>query len=137
MEEHQDIARGYTKRDKVLVETLWQDLAQSLNGAGPPSKDVNGWKKVMCSTFVLNTNLKSDTIIYTYVCTQIWTEWKSESKKKLAHNKAECRATGGGPFNKFQLTQTEEAIVQLCGIKKTVDGVSGKEQAYWMMHNLP
>lgn len=56
---------------------------------------------------------------------QIWTEWKSEIKKKLAHNKVESRATGGGPFNQHQLTQTEESIVRLCGMQTAVEGVSG------------
>ncbi|XP_037808291.1 uncharacterized protein LOC119601774 [Lucilia sericata] len=102
MEKNPDIAKGFTKRDKVLVDSLWQELTVSLNGAGPPNKDVNGWKK-------------------------IWTEWKSEIKKKLAHNKAEARATGGGPFSKYQLTQTEETIVRLCGIQTTVEGVLGIE----------
>lgn len=46
MEKNPDIAKGYTKRDKVVVESLWRELADGLNGAGPPQKDVNGWKKV-------------------------------------------------------------------------------------------
>lgn len=57
--------------------------------------------------------------------TQIWTEWKSEIKKKLGHYKVEAHATGGGPFAQYQLTQTEESIVRLCGMRKTVEGVSG------------
>ncbi|XP_036342958.1 uncharacterized protein LOC118752213 [Rhagoletis pomonella] len=58
MENNPDIAKGYTKRDKALVNALWQELSNSLNSAGPPQKDANGWKKV-------------------------WTEWKSEIRKKL------------------------------------------------------
>lgn len=46
MEKYPDLARGFTKRDKPTVDSLWQKLAESLNGAGPPQKDINGWKKV-------------------------------------------------------------------------------------------
>ncbi|XP_039951511.1 uncharacterized protein LOC120768824 [Bactrocera tryoni] len=103
MEKYPDIARGFTKREKALVDSLWQQLAESLNSAGPPIKDVNGWKK-------------------------IWTDWKSEVKKKLAQNKIEARATGGGPFSKYTLNQTEETIVRICG---GVSGLSfGLEEEY-------
>ncbi|XP_036320393.1 uncharacterized protein LOC118734818 [Rhagoletis pomonella] len=100
MENNPDIAKGYTKRDKALVNALWQELSNSLNSAGPPQKDANGWKKA-------------------------WTEWKSEIRKILSHNKNEARATGGGPFTKHQLTQLEESIVRICGIERSVYGVTG------------
>ncbi|XP_017462706.1 PREDICTED: uncharacterized protein LOC108356085 [Rhagoletis zephyria] len=100
MENNPDIAKGYTKRDKPLVNALWEELTNSLNSAGPPQKDANGWKKA-------------------------WTEWKSEIKKKLSHNKCEARATGGGPFTKHQLTQLEESVVRICGIAQSVYGVAG------------
>ncbi|XP_036340617.1 uncharacterized protein LOC118749973 [Rhagoletis pomonella] len=100
MEKYPDIAKGFTRRDKQLVDSLWQQLAESLNSAGPPTKDITGWKKV-------------------------WTDWKSEIKKKLAQNKAEERATGGGPFSKNTLNQTEESIVRICGMVQRVEGVSG------------
>ncbi|CAD6995412.1 unnamed protein product [Ceratitis capitata] len=45
MEKYPDIAKGFTKRDKPSVDTLSQQLTDSLNGAGPPRKDVNAWKK--------------------------------------------------------------------------------------------
>ncbi|XP_039970152.1 uncharacterized protein LOC120782061 [Bactrocera tryoni] len=100
MGKYHDIARGFTKREKALVDSLWQQLAESLNSAGPPIKDVNGWKK-------------------------IWTDWKSEVKKKLAQNKIVARATGGGSFSKYTLNQTEETIVRICGMAQSVGGVSG------------
>ncbi|XP_017490618.1 PREDICTED: uncharacterized protein LOC108378821 [Rhagoletis zephyria] len=99
MEKYPDIAKGFTKRDKQLVDSLCQQLAESLNSAGPPTKDITGWKKV-------------------------WTDWKSEGKK-LVQNKAEERATGGGPFSKNTLTQTEESIVRTCGMVQSVEGFSG------------
>ncbi|XP_050338712.1 uncharacterized protein LOC126765175, partial [Bactrocera neohumeralis] len=95
-----DILRGFTKRNKPTIDSLWQALTESLNAAGPPHKDVKGWKKVM-------------------------TEWKSGIKRKLAHNKIESRATGGGPFSKYQLTPNEETIVRLCGISQTIEGILG------------
>ncbi|XP_039967900.1 uncharacterized protein LOC120779618 [Bactrocera tryoni] len=100
MEKNPDILTGFTKRNKPTIDSLWQALTESLNAAGPPHKDVNGWKKVI-------------------------TEWKSEIKRKLAHNKIESRATGGGPFSKYQLTPNEETIVRLCGISQTIEGILG------------
>ncbi|XP_049310749.1 uncharacterized protein LOC125778199 [Bactrocera dorsalis] len=97
MEKNPDILRGFTKHNKPTIESLWQE---SLNASGPPHKDVNGWKKVI-------------------------TEWKSEIKRKLAHNKIESRATGCGPFSKYQLTPTEETILRLCGISQTIEGIPG------------
>lgn len=34
----------------------------------------------------------------------------------MAHDRIEHRATGGGPFAKYVLTQTEEAIVRICSM---------------------
>ncbi|CAD7003215.1 unnamed protein product [Ceratitis capitata] len=56
---------------------------------------------------------------------QTWTEWKSDVKRKLAQNNAESKETGGGPFSKFQLTQTEEVTVRICGMTKSDVGVAG------------
>ncbi|XP_049317713.1 uncharacterized protein LOC125780125 [Bactrocera dorsalis] len=69
-----------------------------LNSEGPPQKDVNGWKKV-------------------------WSDWKGCIRKKIAHNKNESRATGGGQFNKFTLTPSEEEIARICGIYTAVEGI--------------
>ncbi|XP_036319538.1 uncharacterized protein LOC118733981 isoform X2 [Rhagoletis pomonella] len=102
MQRYPDIAKGFTKRDKPSLDALWEVLIESLNSAGPPQKDANGWKKT-------------------------WTEWKSDVKKKLAHNNSESRATGGGPFSKQQLSQAEEAIVRICAMTKSVVGVPGND----------
>ncbi|KAI8126463.1 hypothetical protein CVS40_3537 [Lucilia cuprina] len=45
MEQHQDIAKGYVKGDRVTNEALWIILTEKLNSSGPPSNDCNGWKK--------------------------------------------------------------------------------------------
>ncbi|CAD7001680.1 unnamed protein product [Ceratitis capitata] len=55
---------------------------------------------------------------------QKWTEWKSDVQRKLAQNKAELKATGGGPFSKLQLTQTGRVIVRICGMTKSVVSVA-------------
>nr|XP_041630770.1 uncharacterized protein LOC108085291 [Drosophila kikkawai] len=100
MEKNDDIARGYTKGDRVAVDAKWVELANDLNAAGPPVKDVGGWKKA-------------------------WADWKTSIKKKLAHNKKESIATGGGPFNQMPLTDMETKIADLCGLFRMVDGIEG------------
>ncbi|XP_050339417.1 uncharacterized protein LOC126765722 [Bactrocera neohumeralis] len=98
MEQHPDIAKNYVKGDRVAAEALWAELAKELNSQGPPQKDINGWKKV-------------------------WSDWKGCVRKKIAHNKSETRATGGGPFNQFVLSCTEEKIAELCGLYTCVEGI--------------
>ncbi|XP_075150833.1 uncharacterized protein LOC142224940 [Haematobia irritans] len=64
-----------------------------------------------------------------------WTDWRRHIKSKLAHNKAECRKTGGGQVNKYILSSLEEGVAVLCGLYVAVDGIksakvfggSGKE----------
>ncbi|XP_036319537.1 uncharacterized protein LOC118733981 isoform X1 [Rhagoletis pomonella] len=122
MQRYPDIAKGFTKRDKPSLDALWEVLIESLNSAGPPQKDANGWKKVKVFS-TKNWALKLQFLIYF----QTWTEWKSDVKKKLAHNNSESRATGGGPFSKQQLSQAEEAIVRICAMTKSVVGVPGND----------
>ena len=45
MESHIDISRNYVKGERVPKEALWADLVKKLNWYGPPTKDLNGWKK--------------------------------------------------------------------------------------------
>lgn len=100
MEQHQDIARGYTKGDRVVVEEHWLSLAKNLNSSGPPTKDASGWKKT-------------------------WADWKTYVKKKMCHNKKENQKTGGGEYNKYVLTDVEETMARICGFHKSVDGIGG------------
>lgn len=46
MREHQDVARGFSKGDKVTQDKLWSKLETSLNASGPPRKEKGEWKKV-------------------------------------------------------------------------------------------
>ncbi|XP_065355316.1 uncharacterized protein LOC135949807 [Calliphora vicina] len=98
MENHSDIARGFTKCNKLDVENLWIDLTTNLNSFGPPIHDTNGWKKV-------------------------WRDWKACTKKKITTNKKEAIATGGGPHNQIYISKKEEIIGQLCGLYSLADGV--------------
>ncbi|XP_036346162.1 uncharacterized protein LOC118755437 [Rhagoletis pomonella] len=98
MESNPDMAKGFIKGDKAKSDMQWRVLVDELNSNGPPTKDVVGWKKV-------------------------WIDWKATVRKKIAHNNSEARATGGGPYNKYVLTSTEEKIGQICGIFKVVEGI--------------
>lgn len=45
MRENVDLAKGHIKGDKVAADAKWANIVSSLNSAGPPIKDVAGWKK--------------------------------------------------------------------------------------------
>ncbi|XP_044248480.1 uncharacterized protein [Drosophila takahashii] len=98
MGENVDIARGFVKGDRVAVDAKWSALAAELNPAGPPVKDVSGWKKA-------------------------WCDWKGAIKKKLAHNRKESTATGGGPFNQVTVSDVEGSVAAICGIYQMVNGI--------------
>ncbi|XP_055912026.1 uncharacterized protein LOC129946036 [Eupeodes corollae] len=100
MEDHPIIARGFSSGDKAHSESLWANLSSSLNSEGPPVKDVTGWKKV-------------------------WSDWKSNIRKKLAHNKREAKATGGGGNNVLPISAIEDGIAKLTGIYSVIDGIKG------------
>ncbi|XP_055551659.1 uncharacterized protein LOC129734003 [Wyeomyia smithii] len=97
LEEHPDIAKGFTKSNS---NTFWKNCATKLNILGPPVKDAAGWKKV-------------------------WFDWKSNLKRKLAHNKREQKAAGGDPNKIIELTTLEERAVQLAGLAPAVEGIDG------------
>ncbi|XP_062127148.1 uncharacterized protein LOC133839559 [Drosophila sulfurigaster albostrigata] len=98
MQDNESMARGFAKGDRVAAEAKWSELAGALNAIGPPIKDVAGWKKV-------------------------WCDWKANIRKKIAQNKAEVRATGGGPYCQQPLTAMEKDVAKLCGLFEMVDGV--------------
>lgn len=49
MEEHPDIAKGFSRGDRVKQDELWNVLTSQLNANGPPTRDVVVWKKVSMS----------------------------------------------------------------------------------------
>ncbi|XP_055589806.1 uncharacterized protein LOC129741987 [Uranotaenia lowii] len=97
LEQHPDVAKGFSKYDGAPV---WDQIAQDLNSLGPPEKDSTAWKKV-------------------------WSDLKSNLKKKLSHNRQEQRATGGGPNKMCLLTDLEERIAALAGLTPAVEGIEG------------
>ncbi|KAL7723115.1 hypothetical protein ACLKA6_003085, partial [Drosophila palustris] len=97
MEKQPDIARGFTKGDRIAIDSKWAALAADLNDAGPPTKNVLGWKKV-------------------------WSDWKGAIRKKLAHNRRETSATGGGPYAQLALSDAEQTVATLCGLYKMIEG---------------
>lgn len=48
MTEHPQLAKGYIKAadGKEVTNDLWARLVEDLNAAGPPMREVVGWKKV-------------------------------------------------------------------------------------------
>lgn len=54
---------------------------------------------------------------------QVWCDWKAGIKKKIATNKKEAKATGGGPYNQLYVSQKEETIGRLCGLYAIVEGI--------------
>ncbi|XP_070069578.1 uncharacterized protein [Drosophila takahashii] len=88
----------FVKGDRVAVDAKWSALAAELNAAGPPVKDVFGWKKA-------------------------WCEWKAAIKNKLAHDRKESTATGGGPFNQVTVSDVEGSVAAICGIYQMVNGI--------------
>ncbi|XP_053968300.1 uncharacterized protein LOC128869723 [Anastrepha ludens] len=86
MEEHPQFAKGIC--NKVHAAKKWEEFTTELICLGPPIRTAAKWIKV-------------------------WADMKSKAKKKMSQNKAELRATGGGP-NKLQgLSSTEESIIGL------------------------
>ncbi|KAL7744728.1 hypothetical protein ACLKA6_017222 [Drosophila palustris] len=91
---------NYSKRsyrgDRIAVDAKWAALAADLNDAGPPTKNVLGWKKV-------------------------WSDWKGAIRKKLAHNRRETSAIGG-PYAQLALSDAERTVATLCGLYKMIEG---------------
>ncbi|XP_036348010.1 uncharacterized protein LOC118757403 [Rhagoletis pomonella] len=100
MQQNEGIAKGYSKGDRVLIEAKWAELTSSLNAVGPPCKDLGGWKKS-------------------------WVDWKATIKKKLASNRRENMATGGGPYSQQVISPTEEAVAVVCNLYRAVEGIRG------------
>ncbi|XP_033242965.1 uncharacterized protein LOC117186356 [Drosophila miranda] len=105
MKDNPDLAKGFVKGDRVVVDAKWAELCGALNAVGPPIKDALGWKKV-------------------------WADWKTNIRKKMAKNKSETRATGGEPFAQQSLGELEEEVAKLCGLYEMVEGVGGQRMDF-------
>lgn len=64
MRKHPDMARNFTKGDRVTVAATWADVALQLNSVGPPTKTADKWRKV-------------------------WKDWKLTIKKKITEQVGE------------------------------------------------
>ncbi|XP_075149933.1 uncharacterized protein LOC142224011 [Haematobia irritans] len=102
MKEHPQLAKGYIKAPeaKQATNNLWSRLTEELNAAGPPMREVVGWKKV-------------------------WADHKTHLKAKLRKNRNNFSGTGGGPAKLCSFTALEEGVIELLDMQKAVDGMSG------------
>ncbi|XP_067633796.1 uncharacterized protein [Eurosta solidaginis] len=103
MKEHPDIAKNFTRNAPHVVEQFWEGVRDNLNSLAPSSKTIAEWKKV-------------------------WSDFKSAVKKKLAHNKREMQATGGGENRQQLLTSLEEDVADLVGLNDCVGGIRNAKQ---------
>ncbi|XP_054730976.1 uncharacterized protein LOC129239489 [Anastrepha obliqua] len=103
MKEHPDIAKNFTRSAPNEVEQFWESVREELNSLGPPSKSISEWKKV-------------------------WSDFKSAVKKKLAHNKRELQATGGGENRELPLSSLEEDVAALVGLNACVGGIKNSKE---------
>ncbi|XP_036334901.1 uncharacterized protein LOC118745545 [Rhagoletis pomonella] len=99
MTERPDITR-FAKGAKEDVVEFWEGVAQQLNSLGPSKKDVSSWKKV-------------------------WLDYKCYIKRKRSANKAETRATGGGPNRMHNFNELEEKVIELTGLHTSTSGING------------
>ncbi|XP_054745392.1 uncharacterized protein LOC129249786 [Anastrepha obliqua] len=96
-------AKKFTRSSPNEVEQFWESVREELNSLGPPSKSISEWKKV-------------------------WSNFKSAIKKKLAHNKRELQATGGGENREQPLSSLEEDVAALVGLNDCVGGTKNSKE---------
>lgn len=89
LQQNPNLARGFNNGpNKINVKEEWNKIGAKINVLGPPTRSGEGWMKV-------------------------WSDYKFKLRKKLAHNKRECFATGGGSYKQHVLSATEEAASNL------------------------
>lgn len=101
MEAHPAVAKGLkfcaaTGSSEATYEGVWKNITLELNSVGPPTRTAKEWQKV-------------------------WSDYKLKIKGKLAHNKREANATGGGPNTMKVLSPTEETVVKLLSFDRAVN----------------
>lgn len=62
---------------------------------------------------------------------------KLSVKQRLAHNRVETNKTGGGRFNKYILSPTDEQVAVICGLYAAVDGVKNTQSYGVPKKSLP
>ncbi|XP_049309896.1 uncharacterized protein LOC125777866 [Bactrocera dorsalis] len=73
---------------------LWEGIASALNNIGPPIRSGSEWNKL---------------------------DYKLKLKRKIADNRKEIAATGGGPYNQRSLTPLEQAVDELLSLQQAVN----------------
>ncbi|XP_055914423.1 uncharacterized protein LOC129947766 [Eupeodes corollae] len=101
MEAQRDIACGFQKGSKEEVLLFWHAAENALNASGPPSKNISEWKKV-------------------------WCDQKKYVRAKAATNLKARNGTGGGPNKEQKLSDYEQAVYDLIGMKESIEGVTAK-----------
>ncbi|XP_067628923.1 uncharacterized protein [Eurosta solidaginis] len=102
---HPDLAKGLLKTPnaKTMANNLWKQVTRQLNAAGPPMRDITGWKKV-------------------------WADYKVHLKAKMRRNKTNIAGTGGGPSVYSALTPLEQQASDLLSMDQAVDGIAGTRE---------
>ncbi|XP_050338284.1 uncharacterized protein LOC126764670 [Bactrocera neohumeralis] len=102
MKAHPDLSKGSLKTPdaKNTSNNLWKNLVSHLNAAGPPLRDIAGWKKV-------------------------WADYKIHLNAKMRRNKNNISGTGGGPSLFIPLSQLEQQLSELLSIEESINGMSG------------
>ncbi|XP_049315829.1 uncharacterized protein LOC125779234 [Bactrocera dorsalis] len=98
MENNPDVARGMgnfgsTKKSRA---EQWDLFAAELNAIGPPLRNGREWNKV-------------------------WLDYKLKLKKKIATNRRETVATGGGPYAQQSLSPLEQSVDELLHLQAAVN----------------
>ncbi|XP_065075289.1 uncharacterized protein LOC135699037 [Ochlerotatus camptorhynchus] len=101
LEEHPPVAKGQKFCEVMHISKqnyteIWDGIRKKLNSLGPPMRTVEGWQKV-------------------------WSDYRQNVKHKLAYNKKESQATGGGRNKMNVLSSCEEAVVKLLALDRTVN----------------
>lgn len=110
LEKKPDLAKSYHNRlHKVNIKEEWNKIANKLNPLGPPFRLGSEWMKV-------------------------WADYKCNLKKKLVHNKAESRATGGGLNKQHIFSATEEAA---CGLLQLNTIINPEGVVFGIPQNFP
>ncbi|XP_049314888.1 uncharacterized protein LOC125778972 [Bactrocera dorsalis] len=97
MEKFPEVGRGKPQfgNSKLKIKELWESVALQLNCLGPPSRTAYEWGRV-------------------------WIHYKASLKKKLANNRNNYLATGGGPSQEQSLSPMEESVAQLIQLREAV-----------------
>ncbi|KAH8418134.1 hypothetical protein KR222_004612, partial [Zaprionus bogoriensis] len=118
MERHPIIAKNYYKGDKLAREAAWKRLSKELNSVGPPVKEADEWKRVSSLT------IRQKVSILSAVSTtklQVWKDWKSCIRKKIANNRLEPNGSGKSSLYQDTLTPLEDAVAIITDLYEMAD----------------